>query len=151
MNSSNASATCRLEWRRSRWLPAALCVLAAAAIASLWLSVLPLIACGIGCVVVLAYCGWLLRAEQSRSDCMLTWQGGDADWQVGCNDHIESLRHVGASIRGGLVVLTLVDASGKRRRYVWWPDTLGTRGRRALRLAMQVKETTTPTQPALAE
>ena len=151
MSSSGESATCRLEWRRSRWLPAALCVLAAAAIASLWLSELPLIASAIGSAIVCGYIGWQSHREWTHSDCVLAWQGGDTDWQVESNGHIESLRHVGARFRGGLVVLTLADANGKQRRYVWWPDTLDAHGRRALRLAVQVKETITPTQPTLAQ
>ncbi|MEO8742708.1 MAG: hypothetical protein ABI365_05890 [Lysobacteraceae bacterium] len=150
MNSSSVSATCRLEWRRSRWLPFALIVLMVAAIASLWLSVLPVIACGIGTAVVCGYIGWLLRRELVRSDAVLTWQGGDMDWQVESQGRSETLRHVGASFRGGLVVLKLAGANGKQRRYIWWPDTLDARGRRDLRLALQAKAIVTSTQPTLA-
>lgn len=149
MSSSDASSPCRLEWRRSRWLPVALCVLAFAAIAALWLSDLPRIACGIGSVLVLAYAGWLLHREAHRPACVLSWPGGDAPWQVECDDHTESLRHVGASFRGGLVALTLADADNKLRHYLWWPDTLDARGRRALRLAMRVEAVVTPVQPTL--
>jgi hypothetical protein len=127
----------------------ALCVLAVAAIAALWISALPLIACGIGSVLVLAYAGWLMRHEAHRPGCVLSWLGGDAPWQVEHDGRTEALRHVGASFRGGLVVLTLADAKDKLHRYVWWPDTLDGRGRRALRLAMRVETITTPTQPTL--
>ena len=151
MNSSDASATCRLEWRRSRWLPVALCVIALAAVAALWLSDMPRLACGIGSALVLAYAGWLLRRESRRPDCVLSWLGGDAPWQAECDGRTESLRFVGASFRGGLVALTLADADDKPRRYLWWPDTLDARGRRALRLAMRVEIITTPTQPKLAQ
>ncbi len=151
MNSSDASSPCRLEWRRSRCLPAALCVLAVAAIAALWLSELPRFACGIGSASMLGYAGWLLYRELRRPDCVLAWLGGDAPWQVEYDGRTESLRHVGASFRGGLVVLTLADASDALRRYAWWPDTLDARGRRALRLALRVKETATRTQPTLAQ
>ena len=151
MSSSDTSSPCRLEWRRSRWLPVALCVLAVAATIALWLSALPLNACGIGSVLVLAYAGWLLRREVHRSGCVLSWPGGDAPWQLECDGRTESLRHVGASFRGGLVVLTLADAGGKPHRHLWWPDTLDARGRRALRLAMQVQAVVTPTQPKLAQ
>ena len=149
MNWSGASATCRLEWRRSRWLPVALCVLASAAIAALWLSDMPRLACGIGSFLVLAYVGWLLHREAHRSDCVLSWLGGDAPWQVECDGHAESLRHGSANFRGGLVALTLVDADNKLHRYLWWPDTLDARGRRALRLAMRVETMVTPVQPTL--
>ena len=151
MNSSDASSTCRLEWRRSRWFPALLCVLAAAAIAALWLSALPWIACGIGSALIAGYSGWILHREWRRPDCVLAWPGGEAPWQVECDGRSESLRYVGASIRGRLVALTLADADGRLRRYMWWPDTLHTRGRRALRLALRVKETATPTLPTLAQ
>jgi toxin CptA len=127
----------------------ALCVLAAAAITALWMSAVPLIACGIGSMLVLAHLGWLLRREAHRPNCMLSWLSGDAPWQVECDGRTESLRHVGASIRGGLVVLTLASANGKPRRYLWWPDTLDARGRRALRLAMHAETIAMPTQPTL--
>jgi hypothetical protein len=149
MSSSRTSSPCRLEWRRSRWLPAALCALAFAAIAALWLSDIPRIACGIGSGLVLAYVGWLLYREVRRPNCVLTWPGGDAPWHVERDGRAESLRHVGASFRGGLVALTLADADNRNRRYLWWPDTLDARSRRALRLAMRVKETITPTQPTM--
>jgi len=149
MSSSDASSPCRLEWRRSRWLPVALCVLAVAAIAASWLSDMPRIACGFCSALVLAYAGWVLHREAHRPDCVLSWLGGDAPWQVEHDGRTESMRHVGASFRGGLVALTLADDANKRRRYLWWPDTLDARGRRALRLAMRVEETVTPTQPTL--
>jgi len=151
MNWSDASATCRLEWRRSRWLCLALCLLAVASVAALWLSDLPRTWCAAGSVLVLVYAGWLLYLELRRQDCVLSWSGGEAAWQVECNGRTEPLRHVGATLRGSLVVLTLADEAGGTRRYLWWSDTLDVRGRRALRLALRVKETVTPTQPTLAE
>jgi toxin CptA len=151
MHSSDASSPCRLEWRRSRWLPVALCVLAGAAIVALWLSSLPPIGCATGSVLVLTYIGWLLHREAHRPDCELSWAGGDALWQLEYGGRIESLRHVGASFRGGLVVLTLIDADDRRRRYIWWPDTLDAHGRRALRLAMRVETSATPIQSKLAQ
>ena len=149
MSSSEASSPCRLEWRRSRWLPVALCVLAVAAIIALWLSDIPRLACGIGSALVLAHAGWLLHREAHRPDCVLSWIGGEAPWQVECDGRVESLRFVGANLRGGLVVLTLADADDNPRRFVWWPDTLDARGRRALRLAMRVGTVVTPMQPTL--
>jgi len=124
-------------------------MIAVAAIAALWLSDLPLLACGIGSASVTAYAGWLLYREARRPNSVLSWHGGDAPWQVECAGRTESLRFVGASFRGRLVVLTLADADNARRRYLWWPDTLDARGRRALRLAMRVEAVVTPTQPTL--
>jgi len=151
MNWSDASATCRLEWRRSHWLLLALCVLAVAAVAALWLSELPRVWCVAGSVLVPVYLGWLLYRELRRPDCVLSWSGGDASWQVECEGRTEALRHVGAAFRGRLVVLSLADEVGRTRRYLWWSDTLDVRGRRALRLAMRVKQTATPTQPTLSQ
>jgi toxin CptA len=151
MSSSDASLPCRLEWRRSRWLPVALCVLAVAAVAALWLSDMPRIACGIGSTCVIAYAGWLLYHESSRQDPVLSWLGGDAPWQVEGDGRTESMQFVGASFRGGLVVLALAEETGRARRYVWWPDTMDARGRRALRLAMRVETVVTPVQPKLAQ
>jgi toxin CptA len=127
----------------------ALCVLAIAAIAALWLSDMPRIACGIGSACVIAYAGWLLLRESRRPNSVLSWLGGDAPWQVECDGRNESLRYVGASFRGGLVVLTLADADNKTRRHLWWPDTLDARGRRALRLAMRAETVVTPVQATL--
>jgi toxin CptA len=151
MSWSDASATCRLEWRRSNCLLLALCVLAGAAVAALWLSELPQVWCVAVSVLVPAYLGWLLNRELRRADCALSWSGGDASWQIECNGRTEALRHVGAVFRGRLVVLTLADEVGRTRRYLWWSDTLDVRGRRALRLTMLVKQTTTPTQPTLSQ
>ena len=151
MISSDAFSPCRLEWRRSRWLPVALCVIALAAVAGLWLGNLPRSACIASSVLVFVYVAWLLYREMRRRESILTWPGGEAPWQVECDGRTEALRHVGASWRGGLVVLTLAGADNARRRYIWWPDTLDARGRRALRLALRVKETVMPTQPTLAQ
>ncbi len=146
MTSSDASSPCRLEWRPSRWLPAALCALAIAAVTAVWMSALPPLPCAIASAFVVAYTVWRLRRELHHSRCELTWPGGDADWRVECEGREEILRHDHASIRGGIAVLTLIDASGRRRRYVWWPDTLDARGRRAFKLALAARAPTAATQ-----
>ncbi|MBS0194875.1 MAG: hypothetical protein JSR34_11610 [Proteobacteria bacterium] len=152
MSSSNASANfpradavCRLAWRRSTWMLAALGFLTVLACAALWWSGLPASGRSIGCVAVVAYAAWLLVREARRPPVDLTWAGGDAPWQMTCEDRTRELRHVGANLRGGLVVLTLVDTvTGRCERFVWWPDTLDAADRRTLRLAliaMQVNAT----------
>jgi hypothetical protein len=138
MSSSDAFSPCRLEWRRSRWLPVGLCLLALAANAALWLSDMPRIACIGGSVFVSLYAGWLVFRELRRPHCILSWPGGDAPWQIECEGRIQSLRHVAANFRGRLMVLTLADETGRTRRYLWWPDTLDVRSRRALRLATRI-------------
>lgn len=127
---------CRLEWRRSRWMMASLCLLAVAACGSLWLSNLPPTACIAGDGVVAAWLVWLLWREASRPPAELAWVGGDTTWQVVRGGTTRSLRHVETTFRGSLAVLTLVDdTEGHRERYVWWPDTLDASARRSLRLA----------------
>jgi toxin CptA len=100
-------------------------------------------------VLIVAYAVWLLRRESRRLRCKLTWPGGDADWRIECEGREESLRHVDASIRGGIAVLTLADGNG-RRRYVWWPDTLDAKGRRALKLALAARASAATAQAGSA-
>jgi hypothetical protein len=126
-------------------------MLALAAGTALWLSDLPRVACAVGDGIVATYATWLIYRESARKSCVLAWAGGDAPWQVECEGRVESLRHVGASVRGGLVVLTLADeTSGRRRRYAWWPDTLDARGRRALRLAVRPCDDDCAARPPVA-
>jgi toxin CptA len=143
MNSLDVSATSltseafdgRLAWRSSRWMIVLLSLLAILACGSLWLSDLPRTACISGDAVAAAYATWLLYGEARRKPCALAWPGNEAPWNVECEGHAETLLHVGANFRGGLTVLTLADqASGRKRRFVWWPDTLDSKSRRALRL-----------------
>lgn len=140
MDSFDASATCRIEWRRSRWMIALLASLALASGVSPWLSDLPRAACIAADAVVVAYAAWALAREAARRPCTLAWAGGEAPWRVECEGRVDSLRHVDASVRGGLAVLTLADeASGRRRRFAWWPDTLDAASRRSLRLVSMVQ------------
>jgi toxin CptA len=125
----------RLAWRPSHWLPASLCLLAIAAVAAAWLSALPQPTCMVLSVLVPAYAGWLIVRERKRPACVLVPSEHEAGWNVESQGRVESLRQVGASFRGRLVVLTLADDDGRRRRFVWWPDTLDAAGRRTLRLA----------------
>lgn len=140
MTSSDASSLCRIEWRPSRWLLGSLGALMAAACLSLWWSSLPRPVCVAGGIAVLGYGGWLFWREAGRKPFELTWAGGDADWKLECAGRSESLRHVGAIVRGGIAVLNLSAADGRLRRVVWWPDTLDAKARRALRLASQAAQ-----------
>ena len=143
MDSSDASVnsrmpeamTCRLAWRRSRWLMAALCALGIATCGSLGLSGLPAPACiGLG-VAAAGWIAWLLWKEASQQAVELAWIGSEGAWRAECAGDVQALRHVGTTVRGSLAVLTLADDGGGIRRYVWWPDTLDAGGRRTLRLA----------------
>ncbi|MBS0213959.1 MAG: hypothetical protein JSR26_12420 [Proteobacteria bacterium] len=126
---------CRLAWRRSRWLLAALVALAMTAACAPWLSSLPNAACAALDAAVLAYLGWLLWREGRRAAVELAWVGTAPGWEAIGADGSRRLRHVAARIRGGLALLTVEDpVSGRRQRYLWWPDTLSAHDRRALRL-----------------
>lgn len=142
MNSSNASLHCRLEWRPSRWLLVGVASLALLAIVSIWLSALPAWACVFGSALIVGYAAWRLRQEMQRAPAQIAWSGGDAPVVV---EHAleqgvrsDEYRFVALNIRAGLAVLCIADERGRRSRWVWWPDTLDARGRRALRLAASV-------------
>ena len=136
MNWSDASSNCRLEWRPSRWMIALLAALTVAACVALHASYLPpRIALGAEAVAALYGIG-LVAVELRKPRVSLAWSGGGAPWQVVHGERVEPLAHVAAGFRGGLVVLTVRDeASGRSRRFVWWPDTLDVSARRSLRLA----------------
>ena len=148
MTSSGDFLPCRLEWRRSRLCVLLLVVLAAAAVAALWLSDLPRAACIAGSVLVAIDAVWLCVREARRRPFALAWAGGEAEWQLDGAGVATSWRHVGAHLRGGIAVLTLADARGRKRRIVWWPDTLDARDRRSLRLATTVPQVAIPAASA---
>ena len=143
MTSSNASLHCRLEWRPSRWLLVGFPLLAVLAMVSIWLSSLPMWACVAVSVSIVAYATVRFRQEMRREPVGIAWVGGDAPIVVehGALEQggrSEEFRFVALNFRAGLVVLCVADEHGRRSRWVWWPDTLGARGRRALRLAARV-------------
>lgn len=146
MDSSHASARsrrapehreCRLAWRPSSGLFVCLCALALAAIVSPWWSNLPSSACSGLDAIVVVYAAWRLWREHARAPFTLTWDSAQACWQVEGTSGSHRLRHVDASLRGPLAVLTLADDAGTVRRVAWWPDTLPAPDRRALRLLLQ--------------
>ncbi len=159
MNSSNASLHCRLEWRPSRWLLVGMAVLALLAIASLWLSALPAPACIAGSAAIVVYALYRMRHEMRREPAVIAWAGGDAPVMVETGmpeaDVVQpgvvqrevaeqgarsnEFRFAALNFRAGLVVMSLTDQRGRRSRWVWWPDTLDARGRRALRLAASTR------------
>ena len=142
MNSSNVSLHCRLEWRPSRWLLVGFFVLAALAMVSIWFSALPIWACVFGSALIVAYAIHQLRNEMRRTPAQIAWAGGDApvviEHAVEQGGQGVEYRFVALNIRAGLVVLCVADERGRRSRWVWWPDTLDARGRRALRLAASI-------------
>ncbi|MBB1472262.1 hypothetical protein H5368_04390 [Luteimonas sp. MC1782] len=127
---SGASPTCRIEWRPSRWLLAALILLTALAACALPASGLPRPLAWLLVPVVLA-CGLAAARRHARA----------APGVVA----IDARRRVlvdGVAVaqprlqwRGPLAVLSWRDAGGHSRYRSWWPDTLPPARRRELRLA----------------
>ncbi|MBB6599022.1 hypothetical protein H6X63_05095 [Luteimonas sp. MC1825] len=127
---SGASPTCRIEWRPSRWLLAALILLTALAACAFPASGLPRPLAWLLVPVVLA-CGLAAARRHARA----------APGVVA----IDARRRVlvdGVAVaqprlqwRGPLAVLSWRDAGGHSRYRSWWPDTLPPARRRELRLA----------------
>lgn len=134
MRSSNASAPCRIDWRPSRWVTAALWSLAVLAPLSLGASDLPgvlawpLALCTAGGAawsalrhrrtaplsIVVPAEGEVTVAGQAVEDFVVTW-------------------------RGALAFLSWRDGAGRVRRLALWPDVLDPATRRELRLVMAAR------------
>ncbi|MGN7917314.1 MULTISPECIES: hypothetical protein [unclassified Lysobacter] len=130
--SSNRSGPCRLEWRPSRLLAAALIVLGLAAALSLWFSECPRAVAGPLAVLALAWALYSARRELRRPPQRLVIAGERASLD---ELPITELR---LQWRGWLARLDFTGPDGQGRRLLWWPDRLDARGRRELRLAVAV-------------
>ncbi len=134
MPSSNESLNCRIDWRPSRWLLLAIAVLTGLAVLSTWLSAMPWPAALLSSLV----CAWqglrLLRREAAKpaASVFLTSEPGAALLNFPCGQ--QSWTQVGIRFRGPLATLVGRDHHGRRRRLLWWPDTLPAPARRRLRL-----------------
>lgn len=136
-SSSNASLPCHIEWRPSRWLVGALCVLAALAAASVLASGLP--ATPKPLLAGLVALAGLVRArrEALRRPLLLAWQG---ETLVVADAVGRRLRLTSPQLReqGPLLRIQARTADGRRWSRSWWPDTLAGPDRRRLRLAASV-------------
>jgi toxin CptA len=133
---SNAFAPCRLEWRSSRLLAAALMALGAlaggAAIASelRWSVAVALAAAS------LAYGAWLGKRELSRPCAnMVIPRDGDTAATIDG----EAVKDLRLQWRGSLAFLQWRDARGRRLSTQGGPDNLDAATRRELRLAMAAR------------
>ncbi|MBC7990151.1 MAG: hypothetical protein H7Y19_11290 [Luteimonas sp.] len=128
--SSNASAPCRLEWRPSRWVVAALCLLPVLATFSLIASDLPRPVAWPSAVAVFA--AGLRRAshESRRRACAIVIA---ADGRTTVDG--QPVEDLDVEWRGTLACLRWRDAGGRTQRRGFWPDTLPAGKRRELRLA----------------
>jgi toxin CptA len=128
---SGASTSCRLEWRPSRWLVAALVCLSLLAAFSLVNSQLP--ALSSWPLAALAFGVGLRRAlaEWRRPIHRLVLPGDERSARVD-DVPVEGLQ---VEWRGVLAFARWQDRNGNTARLVWWPDTLPADKRRELRLA----------------
>ncbi len=128
--SSGGSAPCRIDWRPSRWLLAALLALAVLAPLAVLASELARPA------------AWLLAAAALVHGLHLAWREwrrpaasvlftADGRVLVGETEADDVRLHW----RGPLAFMAWRDPTGRRMRLAWWPDTLPSQWRRELRLA----------------
>lgn len=116
------SAPCRIDWRPSRCLLAALPLMGVlASTATAWLLALAALAQG----------AWLAWREWRRPRRSLLFT---ADGRLMVDD--ADVDDVRLQWRGPLAFLAWRSADGALGRLVWWPDTLPPRWRRELRLAV---------------
>ena len=150
--SSPGSAPCRLEWRPSRWLQAALVLLSALAPLAVMDSHMPrlmawplaLASLGIGLrqawVEARRPRRLLVLAAASRSR---PASGGAArDMPVAASpDQLDGrpFRLLAVAWRGPLAFVHGLDGDGRACRLAWWPDTLPPGARRELRLAVAAR------------
>ncbi|MFC5595195.1 hypothetical protein [Lysobacter niastensis] len=130
---SNASATCRLEWRPSLLLVAMLACLGVLAAVSVTLSGVPLAGSLPTAFLAVVEGVRLGRRELRRPARSLVIAGTTATL-----DGLP-IKDVLVRWRGPMVFMRFRDAQGRWQRLVWWPDTLDARGRRELRLAIPVQ------------
>ena len=131
-HSSSSSATCRIEWRPSRWLLAALALIAILAVFSILASEMPRPAAWPLAVLALGYGAWEIRREARKPVRELVFPG----------DHAAPVRIDGKPVegvhvhwRGPLAFVRWREPDGRAGRLSFWPDTLPPARRRELRLA----------------
>lgn len=134
--SSPESAPCRLEWRPSRWLLAALGLLVVLAPLSLIGSGMPRALAWPLAVAVFAAGLWQLRREAGRAprQLVLATARAGADSLDG-----DPLRACDVTWRGALAFVHALHRDGRSVRLAWWPDTLPAPLRRELRLAVAAR------------
>ncbi|QOY61893.1 hypothetical protein INQ40_07930 [Lysobacter sp. H21R4] len=128
--SSAPSASCRLEWRPSAWLMAALPVMAVLAALSLLVSGFPRVVTWPGAVLAVA---WGIR--EWRREMATPVVEIEIDGPIVQVDD-EPVTDFQVFWRGPLSFARWRDAERRVHRLAWWPDTLDAAGRRELRLAL---------------
>ena len=126
---SNNSAPCRIEWRPSRVLAAALMLLGVLGAVSLLASEVPASVAWLLALGSLANGARLAKKEAGRPSLQLAWTSRGLEVEG------RKVDDPGMDWRGPMVFLRWRDADGRPCRVSWWPDTLDGHARRELRLA----------------
>lgn len=134
-SSWKGSASCRLEWRPSRWIGAVVWVLGVLAVVSLMGSALPGWVAGCLSVLAIAYSAWAARRYLRQPARTLVIPGGELPPML---DGVV-LHRFSPQWRGPLAFVAWQDPRGAGGHLAWWPDTLDARQRRELRLAADVR------------
>ena len=140
MRSYDPSSICQLEWRPSRWAVGALMALTVLAMLALAGSALPLAAAVVASAGVLLYGARLAQGEWRQAALQLHWMPPGTELRVLCGGRSETWRLCRWRLRGPLAALQAYDERGRRRRLLWWPDTLPASARRRLRLALERRQ-----------
>jgi toxin CptA len=129
---SNGSVNCRLEWRPSRLLQAALILLGVLAALSVLASEMPRLFAWPVAIAAIGYGTWRARREGHRHTLFFWFPGNGRPPTVDGRPMVDACLHW----RGPLAFLRWREAAGGRWRHAaWWPDTLPVAQRRELRLA----------------
>ncbi|MFT3762720.1 MAG: hypothetical protein QM761_08970 [Pseudoxanthomonas sp.] len=129
---------CRLEWRPSRWLLAALALISLLAAFSVLASEMPRIAAWPLALAALGYGIWTIRREAGRPAREFVFPGNASPAMLDGRP-LEAVR---VHWRGPLAFVQWREADGRAGRLSFWPDTLPPPRRRELRLAAGAGDTT---------
>lgn len=129
---SSPSATCRIEWRPSRWLLATLALIALLAAFSILESEMPRLAVWPLALLALGYGVWTVRREAKRPVREFVFPGNASPVLLDG----QPVEDVVVHWRGPLAFIRWKGSVGRAGRLSFWPDTLPPARRRELRLAV---------------
>ena len=132
---SSESSNYLIDWRPSRLLCASIVCLGGLAALSTWMSALPLAARIPLALLAVGYGLDLARRERRRPGFCVRITTDEAGVTSVQAPGPRPLACVSIRVRGPLACVAGRGDDGRTRRILWWPDTLPSSSRRALRLA----------------